>query len=307
MQRVAVVGAGAVGLYYGARLVLNGEDVSFLLRSDYETVIDQGIRLESVHGDAQIHPAKVFRTPEEIGTVDLVIIAWKATSNDLLDTVLPPLCHKETQVLTLQNGLGNCERLSEIVGPERVLGGLCFVCLNRLSEGFVRHTAGGKVTIGEWQPETDHPRARALVTRFKKAGIPSEFSDKLQHAQWRKLVWNVPFNGLAIAEGGMTTDLLLADPKIEAEVRDLMNEVLAGAAALGHEIDPAVIEFEIDRTRGMEAYRPSSMIDYMEGREVEFDAIWSEPLRQAQAAGAEIPHMESLAARIQERLRRGSS
>lgn len=303
MKRIAVVGAGAVGLYYGARLALNGEDVSFLLRSDFEVVGDQGIQLESVHGDCRLKPANAFRSAEEIGPVDLVIVAWKATSNDLLESVIPPLCHEGTQVLTLQNGLGNCERLAEIVGPDRVLGGLCFVCLNRISEGFVRHTAGGKVTVGEWRARAGDDRARSLVDRFKAANIPSEFSDNLQQAQWRKLVWNVPFNGLSIAEGGKTTDLLLADPAIEAEVRALMEEVIAGATALGLEIDPKVVDFEIERTRPMEAYRPSSMIDYLEGREVEFDAIWAEPLRQAEAAGADLPHLANLAERIQQRLR----
>ena len=302
MKRIAIVGAGAVGLYYGARLALNGEDVSFLLRADFDVVREEGIRLESVHGDAVLNPAKIFRSPEEIGPVDLVIVAWKATANHLLDTVIPPLCHEGTQVLTLQNGLGNCERLAEIVGAENVLGGLCFVCLNRISKGYVRHTAGGKVTIGEWRPQPGSPRASELVTRFKEANIPAEFSDNLQAAQWRKLVWNTPFNGLSIAEGGVTTDKLLADPEIEAEIRAIMTDILTSARALGFRIDPGVIDFEIDRTKGMEAYRPSSMIDYVEGREVEFDAIWAEPLRQAKQAGAEVPHMESLAVRIEERL-----
>lgn len=302
MKRIAVVGAGAVGLYYGARLALNGEDVSFLLRSDFDVVKERGIRLESVHGDAVLHPAKAFRSVEQIGPVDLIIVAWKATANDLLESVILPLCHEKTQVLTLQNGLGNCESLAELIGPERVLGGLCFVCLNRLSEGLVRHTAGGKVTIGEWKAQPGSPRAAELVQRFKAANIPAELSSNLQAAQWRKLVWNIPFNGLSIAEGGMTTDRLLADPTIEAEVRALMNEVITAAGSLGQEIDPAVIDFEIDRTKGMEAYRPSSMIDYVEGREVEFDAIWAEPLRQARQVGAEVPHLESLAAQIQERL-----
>jgi 2-dehydropantoate 2-reductase len=302
MRRVAVVGAGAVGLYYGARLSLSGEDVSFLLRSDFDAVEERGIRLESVHGDALLKQAQASRTPEAIGPVDLVIVAWKATSNGLLETVIPPLCHNETQVLTLQNGLGNCERLAEIVGPERVLGGLCFVCLNRVSEGCVRHTAGGKVTIGEWKAQTGSPRAESLVKRFKAAGIPSELAGDLRQAQWRKLVWNVPFNGLSIAEGGLTTDKLLSDPRIEKEVRALMEEVIAAAAALGFVIDPSVIDFEIDRTRKMEAYRPSSMIDYVEGREVEFEAIWGEPLRQAQQAGIQLPHMEQLAGRIRARL-----
>ncbi|MFC7336214.1 2-dehydropantoate 2-reductase [Haloferula chungangensis] len=303
MKRIAIVGAGAVGLYYGARLALNGEDVSFLLRSDYEAVEEQGIRLESVHGDAVLKPVKAFRTAEEIGPVDLIIVAWKATANDLFESVLPPLCHEETQLLTLQNGLGNCERLAEIVGPERVMGGLCFVCLNRLSEGFVKHTAGGKVTIGDWLAPPAGSKAEELVRRFKSANIPAEFSDDLKTAQWRKLVWNTPFNGLSIAEGGVTTDRLLADPETKSEIRAVMGDVIRAARALGCEIDPAVVDFEIDRTKGMDAYRPSSMIDYVEGREVEFDAIWAEPLRQAKLAGADVPHMEALASRIQERLR----
>ncbi|MGB6219674.1 2-dehydropantoate 2-reductase [Haloferula sp.] len=302
MERIAIIGAGAVGLYYGARLALNGEKVSFLLRSDYDTVEADGIHLESIHGDAHLTGARIFRSPQEMGPVDLIIVAWKATSNPLFEEVIPPLCHENTQVLTLQNGLGNCERISEVVGPDRVLGGLCFVCLNRLSAGHVGHTAGGKVTIGEWQPQPDSPRASELVRRFKAANIPAELSRDLKEAQWRKLVWNIPFNGLSIAEGGVTTDKLLADSGIEAEVRAIMSDVVTAAEAIGHKIDPDVIDFEINRTRSMAAYRPSSMIDYIEGREVEFDAIWGEPLKQALQAGARVPHMESLAARIQKRI-----
>jgi 2-dehydropantoate 2-reductase len=301
-RRIALVGAGAVGLYYGARLALNGEDVRFLLRSDYEVVRERGIRLESVAGDARLDEVQAFREPSEIGPVDLVIVAWKATANERLAEVLAPLVGASTQVLTLQNGLGNCERLAAIVGPERVLGGLCFVCLNRLSEGFVRHTAGGRVTIGEWRPIAGSPRAREMSSRLRAAGVPSEATDSLEAAQWRKLVWNVPFNGLAIAEGGVTTDVLLSQPEVESEVRALMGEVIAAAGALGHDIDPGVIDFEIDRTRPMGPYRPSSMIDYVEGREVEYEAIWAEPLRRAQDAGVAMPHLEALAARIRARI-----
>ncbi|MEM1084694.1 MAG: 2-dehydropantoate 2-reductase [Verrucomicrobiota bacterium] len=303
MKRIAIVGAGAVGLYYGARLAMNGEVVRFLLRSDFEAVRMNGIRLDSVHGDARVQPVEAFRDVREMGPVDLVIVAWKATSNHLLESVIPPLCHENTQVLTLQNGLGNCERLAGIVGPERVLGGLCFVCLNRLTPGFVRHTAGGNVTVGEWQAEEGSARADALVKRFKAAGIPSRLSEDLRQAQWRKLIWNIPFNGLSIAENGKTTEQLLAEPKIEAEIRALMAEVIAGAGALGLEMEPEVIDFEINRTRPMGAYRPSSMIDYLEGREVEFEAIWKIPLKQASEAGLPMPHLEQLCERIEDRLR----
>lgn len=296
--RVALVGAGAVGLHYGTRLALAGEDVSFLLRSDYDVVKRRGIRLESVDGDAFIAEPKVFRESAEIGPVDWVIVAWKATANGNFGAVLPPLLHEGTQVVTLQNGLGNCEALERVVGPERVLGALCFVCLNRLSEGFVRHTAGGRVAVGEWLPQPGLPRARRVAAAFEAAGVKAAVAESLEAAQWRKLVWNIPFNGLAIAEGGVTTDRLLADPAIEAEVAALMREVIAVARAKGHEIEDGVVDFEIGRTRPMGPYRPSSMIDYVEGLAVEYEAIWGEPLRRAREAGVPVPRLEHLAERI---------
>lgn len=298
---VAIVGAGAIGLYYGARLAAAGEDVRFLLRSDFDVVKEHGIRVESVAGDLHLPQVKAFRSPAEIGPVDLVIVAWKATANDLLGEVLPPLLHERTQVLTLQNGLGNCERIAALTGPDRVLGALCFVCLNRLSPGLVSHTAGGRINAGEFVND-DRGRAGEIARRFTAAGIPCEAAPDLATAQWTKLVWNIPFNGLAIAEGGVTTDVLLATPGVESEIRALMAEVIHAARAQGLALADSLIDFNVERTRPMGPYRPSSMIDFVEGREVEFDAIWGEPLRRAKAAGIAMPHLERLAERIRRRL-----
>jgi len=300
-KSVAVVGSGAIGLYYGGRLAAAGEDVRFLMRSDYDAILKDGLKVESVHGDFEIPQVQAFRSAGEIGPVDLVIVSWKATANHLLGSVLPPLLHAGTQVLTLQNGLGNCEAIAEITGPERVLGGLCFVCINRISPGLVKHSAGGKVSIGEWRPGI-LGRAAEIAKRFKAAGIPGSAVDNLEQAQWEKLVWNVPFNGLSVAEGGVTTDVLLASPKIEAEVRALMVEVVTAARALGLDLADEVIDFNIERTRPMGPYRTSSMIDFVEGREVEVGPIWQEPLRRAKAAGVSMPHLETLLRRIEVRL-----
>lgn len=298
---VAVIGAGAVGLYYGGRLARHGENVTFLLRSDFQAISRDGLRVASVHGDFHLAKVNAASDTAEIGPVDLVIIAWKATANHLLPAVLPPLLHPGTQVLTLQNGLGNCEAIAAITGPERVLGGLCFVCINRLAPGHISHSAGGKVAIGEWRPDA-RGRAAALVSRFKAAGIPACAAPSLEHAQWEKLVWNIPFNGLAIAEGGVTTDVLLDSPDTAAEVRALMMETISAARSLGLPLPAQLADDNIERTRPMGPYRPSSMIDYLNGGEVETTAIWEEPLRRATAAGVAMPHLTRLLARIQERL-----
>lgn len=298
---MAVVGSGAIGLYYGGRLAAAGEDVRFLARSDFEELSKRGLKVESVHGDFEVPEVAAFRTAEEIGPVDLVIVAWKATANHALGAVLPPLLHAGTQVLTLQNGLGNCEVLAGIVGPGRVLGGLCFVCINRLAPGQVHHSAGGRVSLGEWRPGVAG-RAIELEKRFKSAGIQGVAVENLRRSQWEKLVWNIPFNGLSVAEGGVTTDVLLASAETEGEIRALMGEVIQAARALGLDLGGDLIDSNINRTRPMGPYRTSSMIDFVEGREVEVGPIWEEPLRQAVEAGVAMPHMTELVRRIRDRL-----
>lgn len=298
-QKIAVVGAGAVGLYYGGRLAAAGADASFLVRSDYDALKNEGLRVESVHGDFQLPAPRVFRRAEDIGPVDLVIVTWKSTANPRLAEVLPPLLHSGTEVLTLQNGLGNCEAIAAIAGPQRVLGGLCFVCINRIRPGLVRHSGGGRIALGEWQPGEPN-RAREIAGRFKQAGVPAIAVDNLQQAQWEKLVWNIPFNGLSVAEGGVTTDVLL--DRCETEIRALMAEIIAAARAQGLELDGGLIDHNLTITRPLGAYKTSSMIDYLEGREVEVEPIWREPLRRARAAGVPMPRLENLLRRIEARL-----
>jgi 2-dehydropantoate 2-reductase len=302
-KNVAIVGSGAVGLYHGGRLAAAGEDVKFLLRSDFSAISEGGLKVESSLGDFQLPQIQAFQTAEEIGPVDLVIVSWKSTANSQLASVLPPLLHTGTQVLTLQNGLGNCEALAEIVGPERVMGGLCFICINRISPGLVRHTSGGRMTLGEMLPD-GLGRVAELERRFKAAQIPAVAVADLEKSQWEKLVWNIPFNGLSIAEGGVTTDVLLASPAKEVELRRLMAEVIAAANHLGHGLSQELIDLHIDRTRAMGAYRTSSMIDFIEGREVEISPIWRLPMYRAAAAGFVMQHLAGLLQRIEDRLLR---
>ena len=294
---IAIVGSGAIGLYYAGRLAEAGHRVTFLLRSDYDAVREQGLRCESVHGNFHLSEVSIARDSAEIGPVDLVIVAWKATSNHLLEKTLPPLLNEKTQVLTLQNGLGNCEAIAAITGPERVMAALCFVCINRIAPGTIVHTAGGRMAIGEFLPDASG-RKEVVAKLFSSAKIDTAVEENVEEAVWKKLLWNVPFNGLSIAEGGKTTDQLLADNAIVLEMRALMTEVIAAAKVRGFLLDEKLIDWNIDRTRPMGAYRPSSLIDWQEGREVEIEAIWAEPLRRAEDKGLHLPHLSRLLARI---------
>lgn len=296
--RIAVVGAGAVGAYYGGRLAAAGHRVSFLVRRDYEVWRQHGLRVRSVQGDFTIRPVRAFRHAAEMGPHDLVVIALKATANEALAGILPPLLHAGTALLTLQNGLGNDDWLAAHFGGDRVFGGLCFTCINRADDGVIHHFGQGHIALGEYR-RPPGPRAEAMVAAFKAAGVPARTAPDLATAQWRKLVWNIPFNGLAIAEGGLDCVGLLADPRIEARARELMDEVIASAAAFGYAMDPGLVDQQIEVTKAMGPYRPSSLIDFLAGRPVELDAIWSEPLRRARAAGCAVPAL----ARLHEQIR----
>lgn len=301
MKNFAIVGAGAVGSYYGGRLAASGHDVRFLLRSDYDVVKEKGLTVESIDGDFHLPEVSCARTSEEIGPVDVVIVAWKATSNHRFEEAIRPLLHEDTAIVTLQNGLGNTEALGELFGIERVLGAMCFVCINRIEAGLIRHTGGGMIAMGEAVPGVTG-RLRALADIFEGANVVCQMAANFAEAQWRKLVWNIPFNGLCITEGGIDTGKLLAQPDGEDRVRGLMLEVTSVAAALGFEIENEFVEFQIKRTYPMKDYRPSSMIDFVKGYPVEVEAIWGEPLRRAKAVGVATPRLEELDARIREML-----
>ncbi len=311
-MKIAVAGCGAVGSYYGALLCRAGQEVHFLLRSDYEVVRRRGVQIRSPQGDFKVRP-KAARAPEEIGTSDLVVIALKTTANDQFPNLLPPLAGPETAVVTLQNGLGNEEQLAELLPVEQILGGLCFVCLNRTGPGLIEHFDHGRIVLGEFQrwPE---PRTHDIASLFRHAGIPCDVTDNLERAHWEKLVWNIPFNGLGVASSAgwealarpevdrvpkvvgpcLTTDRLLGDPTWAAVVRELMDEVVAAARALGLNVPLELAEKQIERTRTMGAYKASTLIDFEQGRPLELESLFLRPLRHAQAAGLASPRLAAL-------------
>jgi 2-dehydropantoate 2-reductase len=291
--RIAILGAGAIGLYYGARLALAGRDVSFLARSDLTAIRERGITLTVEGREDVLKPAAVFARAEDIGPVDLVILTLKATANAELAHLLPPLLGPATRVLTLQNGLGSEDTVARWVDRDRILGGLCYIACMRLAPAEVTCLHAGSIALGE----ADGPareRTRELAASFESAGVACRVVDDLVAARWRKLIWNVPFNGLSIAAGAVTTDVLCADPALRGEVQALMREVQAAARQLGIDIPDDVLRKQYDVTPPMGPYRPSSLVDFLAGRPLEIEAIWGEPLRRAQAAGAAMPRLALL-------------
>lgn len=292
-MKIGIIGSGAIGLYYGARLQRIGQEVHFLARTDFESIRKNGIQIRAGDGDFTLNPVNVHKSSETIGVCDLVIVAMKATSNHAVESLTRPLVGEATTLLTFQNGLSNDRFLTGLFPGHRVLNGLCFICLNRVDPGVVDCFILGSISIGEFKAKASL-FTQQLKDIFNEAGMNCSVYDDLQLAQWKKLVWNVPFNGLTIAGGGITTQDILEDSGLSQLVLDLMNEIREGAAALGMSISSDFPQEQIEKTRGMGPYKPSSVIDFLQKKPVEVEAIWGEPLRQAQAAGVRVPKLEML-------------
>ena len=296
-----MIGAGAVGSYYGGRLAEAGHDVRFLVRRDYCDITSSGLNVTSPQGDFLLMHPNVARDSAEIGTVDWVICALKSTSIHIAHKLVLPCMGPGTRILVLMNGLGLEDHFATWFGAERIFGGLAFTCINRGKPGHVHHLAYGTVTIGHYRDDpAEIDNALGLWSGSKTSAVPAA---SLLKARWEKLCWNIPFSGLCVAGGGITTDRIMSDTGLHAAAKALMEEVIsAGNADLAHHgertgIDrDTLVESMFTKTSTMGAYRPSTMIDFVDGKAMEIEAIFGEPLRRARALGVPVPGLALLTA-----------
>ena len=296
-MKIGVVGSGAVGSFYGLMLKQAGEDVHFHLRSNYEDVKKHGFSLiqQSTGGEIKkIKNASIYRNTSEIGVCDWVIIATKATANSDIPGLIAPMVGEKTSFLTLQNGMGNVENLAEAFGKDRlIVGGLCFTCINRINPTTIKSLLAGYVQFGQIGSNLS-PKANRIVDCFENAGLKVRRADSLDDALWRKLCWNVPFNGLCIVGGGITTDLVLSNLELRERAENLMREIQSAAQESGVIIEDTFLEKQFSLTEPMGPYKPSSLIDFLACKPIEIQAIWGEPLRRGQEKGVHLPELEKL-------------
>ena len=293
-RNYAIVGTGALGGFYGARLQKAGLEVNFLLRSDYERVKKHGLIVDSPEGNFTLPRVRAFHDVQKMPKCDVVMVALKTTQNHLLPNLLPPLLKDDGVVLVLQNGLNTEPEVAKIVGEERVIGGLCFLCSYKVSPGHICHLDYGTITLGEYaknyQPIGITNRLHQIAIDFKRAHIPIKMSEDLLLSRWKKLVWNIPYNALSVVLDART-DELMANPDTLILVEQIMREVVAGAKSCDRIIQDDFIQHMIDYTHKMKPYRTSMKIDYDESRPLEIEAILGNPIRVAEEAGIKLPQI----------------
>jgi 2-dehydropantoate 2-reductase len=224
---------------------------------------------------------------------DVACLCLKTTQNHLLPRLLPLLVKDDGVVLVMQNGLGIEQQAAEIVGAPRVMGGLCFLCSNKVGPGHIRHLDYGLVALGEFATRGISGRMRAIASDLQRAGIPTELAEDLAVVRWQKLAWNIPYNGLSVVLNA-TTDELMTTPHTRQLVEAIMWEVVADARVCGAAVSDDIVPKMLANTEKMIPYRTSMKIDFDERHPMEVETMFGNPLRAAQEAGAQSPLIEQL-------------
>lgn len=287
--RVAVVGAGAVGGFYGARLVGSGARVAFLARGrNLEALRDRGLTLRA-EGEERMLSVQAASTPEEVGPVDVVLLCVRTF--DVTETArsLAPLLAPHTVILALQNGLGHIGQITEEVGPDRVLAGsVQALAVQMVAPGVVGHTGGeGEIAFGE--PEGGFSkRAERLGELFERAGIPHRLSAEMRRVMWEKFLFIAGVGGVT-ALARTPIGPLLASREGRALLADSCEEVAAVARAesvnLGNDAIECTLRFAGTFPSG---WRSSMARDLEAGRRLEVDALSGTVVRRAEEHGLPV-------------------
>ena len=295
-MRYAVIGTGAIGGYYGAILARAGNEVHFLLHSDYTHVVAHGLQVMSCDGDFVLPRVHAHQSTATMPQVDVVLVGLKSVNNHLLDTLLPPLLKADTIVVLIQNGIGLESDLQERFPQLHIVAGLAFICSAKTEPGVIRHQCYGNINLGNYSCP-DEERLALLVREMKAAGIGTALVE-YQEARWKKAVWNMPFNGMTVALN-TTTDQLLAYPSTRMLIRQQMSEVVGAAQALG--VTAVTEDFAdkmIENTLRMVPYAPSMKLDYDYHRPMEITYLYSRPIAEAAKVGFRMPQLEMLEAEL---------
>jgi 2-dehydropantoate 2-reductase len=295
---IAIIGTGAIGGYYGARLAHGGSHVHFLLHSDYEYVKAHGLTVDSHYGDFSLPHPNVYANTTDLPPCDLVCVAVKATANAQIFPQLAGVLKKGGTILLLQNGFGYEQELAKRYPEQQILAGMCFICSFRDGPGVIRHTDYGKLSLAVLKPDgADEKKAHDALAHaaglFDRAGVETEVKDDLIEARIRKLMWNIPYNGMSVI-ANCQTDILVKNPALRAATRAVMEEILEAAAAVGVTIEPSFADDMVRLTDVMTPYDPSMRLDFLAGRPLEIDAIYGNFIDYAQAHGYEMRYAKMM-------------
>lgn len=289
-MKISVFGVGGVGGYFGGRLAEAGNDVTFIARGEHLKAIENnGLRVKSVNGDFVISPARATNNPEDVGHVDLVLVAVKAWQVSDAACAIKPMVGEHTTVLPLQNGVEAVPQLAAELGNERVLGGLCKIISSIKEPGYIEHTgAEPYLALGELDG-SESARVRSIYDAFKSARVTVEKPENIQTAIWEKFLFITAWSGVGavtrapvgmIRENNSTRNLLIHS----------MREIASVANSQGVKLPHDVIDKTMNYLDALPYEGTASMQrDIQERRPSELDSQNGAVVRLGQQHGIATP------------------
>ena len=294
-KKVLVVGTGGIGGYYGAKLAQAGHQVSFVCRSDFEHVRQHGLQIQSYQGDFHVQPSQVLRDPREYkDQADLILVATKVVPEIDLPTLLEPVLHPGSAILLIQNGIEIEKPLSERFPQIPLFSAIAFIGVSKIKPGVIHHQLRGNLEIGSY-PANAPTQPDLWVDIFNQTGIETKKSENIERSRWKKLIWNLAFNPISVLTQANTQEML-ENPKVEALAPKIMAEVIALGRARGYQLEDHLIEKNMAATYKMPPYKTSMLLDFLNDKPLETQAILDNPLQIGAELHIQTPYIETLAA-----------
>lgn len=293
-MKIAIVGAGGVGGYFGARLAAAGCDVRFIARGAHLAAMqNQGLRIRSPLGDLHVHPVHVTADPAALGTVDAVLVAVKLWDTEAVAACLKPLLAEHTAVISLQNGVEQDEVLARHIDKRHLVGGTCYIAASISEPGTITHAGTmARVTIGEINGQHSL-RCNALLDVLNNANVSASLSTDIRRARWEKFVFLV---GLSAATTLLRLPIgpIRSDPNARKLLFDAMQETVAVGVAKGIQLDHAYADERLAFCDSLPPTMVASMhFDLVHGNRLELEWLSGAVVRFGVELGIPTPVNET--------------
>jgi len=296
-MRIAIIGTGGVGGYFGAQLAARGEDVIFIARGEHlDAIRRDGLRVESEHAPAHIYPVNATDVIEEIGPVDLALVGVKLWDTDEVGRRLAPHLSRDSTVISLQNGVSKDDILRGHLPATALIGGVCYISAAIKSPGVIRHDGSlARIILGEFDGRRSD-RAMQIFECFISAGIDAELSTSISEMIWEKFVFLVGLSSVTSATR-QPVGVLRHRERTRRLLRDTMAEVVRVGRARGIRLSAEYADQQIEFIDTLPEQMASSMLtDLLRGRRLELPWLGESVAEMARQLGVPTPVNELLAA-----------
>jgi 2-dehydropantoate 2-reductase len=287
-MRIGVMGAGAVGAYFGAKLAAAGHDVAFIARGGHlGAMTHQGLRIISPNGNLHIRSGVFSADPTDAGIVDMILFCVKSYDTETAAAALGPMVGDHTTILSLQNGVDNPEKIARKWDRRRTLAGVVYIAGQISDPGVMLHSAGGKIIFGQLDggaSEMTNSVAQTLVG----ADIAFELSRDIQKVQWTKLLWNAPFCAISCLVRANMKQIVESENLIKLAL-DCMTEVQAAALTCGVKLSDELVDQTIAFSKGLGEFKPSMLQDLEARKPLEYEALNGIVVKLSGQAGQRAP------------------